>query len=567
MRFIEACVMVFIRWRCGIGRLGGASLPGRWGWGVVLVIGSVVCQAGSPFTVLPSMTVSNGAAALRVRFGLPADHHVYADKVSFRWAGENGPLAATMPKPVLVLDKFSGEQKRAYERAFEAELPIAGAWTSNRTLEVRLQGCNEAECYFPETRAFAISPTGEVTPVKAGPAAVAAASGARADWQPLAAGFQVVARGTGYMNTGKFLSFLDGATSGKGAEESSVMSLRRWGWLATFGLILLGGIGLNLTPCILPLIPINLSIIGAGARNSSRRRGFGLGATYGLGMAAAYGVLGLVVVLTGSKFGTLNSSPWFNLVIAGVFVVLALSMFDKLAIDFSRFRSRLGGGGKPSSGGPYLVALSMGGVAALLAGACVAPVVISVLLLATNLYNQGNWLGLLLPFCLGFGMALPWPVAGAGLSFLPKPGAWMTKVKYGFGALIGLFALYYAHLASTQFRPTAVFARQAHAEARPDGTAEATADPLVAALEQARVDGKPVVIDFWASWCKNCSAMEHTTFADEKVRQRLGSFHQVKYQAERPNEFPAKPILDHFGVMGLPTYVVLAPPPAAGPSH
>jgi thiol:disulfide interchange protein len=265
------------------------------------------------------------------------------------------------------------------------------------------------------------------------------------------------------------------------------------------------------------------------------------------------------VVLTGSKFGTLNSSPWFNLVIAGVFIVLALSMFDKLSIDFSRFRGRLSGGGKSTYGGPYLLALTMGGFAALLAGACVAPVVISVLLLATNLYNHGNWLGLLLPFCLGIGMALPWPVAGAGLSFLPKPGAWMNKVKYSFGAIIGLFALYYGHLAYTLFQPLPVYARPVTAEGGLSRSSGTPSDTLTAALNQARADGKPVVIDFWASWCKNCSAMEHTTFADEKVRQRLGGCHLVKYQAERPNELPAKPILDYFGVMGLPTCVVLAP--------
>jgi len=61
-----------------------------------------------------------------------------------------------------------------------------------------------------------------------------------------------------------------------------------------------------------------------------------------------------------------------------------------------------------------------------------------VMLLATNLYTHGTALGLVLPFCLGLGMALPWPLAGGGLSMLPKPGAWMNKVKYGFGVVIAL---------------------------------------------------------------------------------------------------------------------------------
>ena len=80
------------------------------------------------------------------------------------------------------------------------------------------------------------------------------------------------------------------------------------GTLATLLLIAAGGFLLNFTPCVLPMIPINLAIIGAGTRARSRTEGFRNGAIYGLGMALAYGTLGLVVVLTGSKFGTLNSS-------------------------------------------------------------------------------------------------------------------------------------------------------------------------------------------------------------------------------------------------------------------
>ena len=63
------------------------------------------------------------------------------------------------------------------------------------------------------------------------------------------------------------------------------------------------------------------------------------------------------------------------------------------------------------------------------------------ILLSADLYSKGTVAGLLLPFLLGVGMALPWPFAGAGLSFLPKPGKWMEKVKYGFGVLILVFAI------------------------------------------------------------------------------------------------------------------------------
>ena len=169
------------------------------------------------------------------------------------------------------------------------------------------------------------------------------------------------------------------------------------GPLAILLLVFLGGLALNLTPCVLPMIPINLAIIGAGAQAGSRGRGFLLGAAYGAAMALVYGVLGLVVILTAGTFGTINSSPWFNLGIAVLFVVLGLAMFDVITIDFSRFSSGFRPG--ESSRGTFLLAFTMGAVAALLAGACVAPVVIQVVLFSSNLYATGTTIALALPFC------------------------------------------------------------------------------------------------------------------------------------------------------------------------
>ena len=76
-----------------------------------------------------------------------------------------------------------------------------------------------------------------------------------------------------------------------------------------------------------------------------------------------------------------------------------------------------------------IIIFFMGAVSALLAGACVAPVVIAVLILSSELYLSGSITGLFFPFFLGLGMALPWPFAGAGLAFLPKPGKWMQIVN------------------------------------------------------------------------------------------------------------------------------------------
>ena len=123
--------------------------------------------------------------------------------------------------------------------------------------------------------------------------------------------------------------------------------------------------------------------IAKSRRWDSRGRGFLLGSAYGAAMAVVYGVLGLVVILTAGTFGTINASPWFNLAIAVLFVVLGLAMFDVLVIDFSRFSA---GMANPANRGTFAVAFTMGAVAALLAGACVAPVVIQVVLFSSSLY-------------------------------------------------------------------------------------------------------------------------------------------------------------------------------------
>src|SRR6185369_2125627 len=152
-------------------------------------------------------------------------------------------------------------------------------------------------------------------------------------------GFRVAARASGYLSRDGFLAFMDDAHSGPKTDRDATSGFAKAGLAATLALILLGGLALNLTPCVLPMIPINLAILGAGTQRQSRRRGLALGMAYGGGMALSYGVLGLVVILTAGTFGTINASPWFNAGIAALFVILGLAMFDVLAIDFSRFSS------------------------------------------------------------------------------------------------------------------------------------------------------------------------------------------------------------------------------------
>jgi thioredoxin:protein disulfide reductase len=374
------------------------------------------------------------------------------------------------------------------------------------------------------------------------------------------ASFSVQGTTGGYLGSDDFLQFIRDAE--QGVASRGLFDGR--GPIAILLLILVGGLALNLTPCVLPMIPINLAIIGAGAQAGSRRRGFLLGSTYGAAMAVVYGALGLIVILTAGTFGTINSSPWFNLGIAVLFVALGLAMFDVIDIDFSKYSSGLQ---NPSTRGTFGLAFFMGAVAALLAGACVAPVVIQVVLFSSSLYAGGTPLALALPFVLGIGMAIPWPIAGAGLAALPKPGAWMVRVKQAFGVLILATAVYYGYLSYTLFENLWVDSAEVSGSVQ-EKLEQGWTNSLAAGLDRAEREGKPVLIDFWATWCKNCLTMDKTTLEDPAVVSALDSYVKVKFQAEDPEAEPAKAVMSKFNAVGLPTYVILAPrlKPGATPS-
>ncbi len=536
-------------------------------------------------------------AALKV--ALPEGYHVQSDKprdptLIATELTVNSPDGITVEELVFPpAEDFKQEGLPEPLLVFEREFVIgvaltlpAGLPTGDLVVPARLryQACDDKMCYAPtnantqwtlkvvgtsaattpqHSAVFAAIPFGTGTKPGAAPAPVApvapVAPGAPSDGIAQLDKFTVVASTGGYLGTSDFLAFITDAESGvvqKGLFEGQ-------GPIAILLIVLLGGLALNLTPCVLPMIPINLAIIGAGAQASSRQRGLLLGLTYGGAMAFVYGVLGLIVVLTASTFGTINASPWFNLGIAVLFVALALAMFDVFEIDFSRFSSGVGAGG---GRGSFLLAFTMGTVAALLAGACVAPVVIQVVLFASNLYATGTTLALALPFVLGVGMAIPWPVAGAGLASLPKPGPWMVRVKQAFGVMILATAVYYGYLAYEIFSSRWVD-EGAVASSVEEKLKEGWHSTLATGLAQAEREGKPVLVDMWATWCKNCLVMDQTTLVDPSVKQALEGYVKIKFQAEQPDEPPAVDVMKRFNAVGLPAYVILRPgTPAAAPA-
>ena len=327
----------------------------------------------------------------------------------------------------------------------------------------------------------------------------------------------------GFMDAAQFISFLQGGDAVSGAAGGLTP--------LTVLLFVVGGAALNLTPCVLPMVPVSLMVIGRSAKR---------GALYGLGAALAYGVLGLLAAVGGMAFGTIQSSPWFSAAVSLVFVAFALAL---LGVWNAGSRVSTPAWVK-SLKGPWF-AFAAGGAGAVLAGACVAPVLVSALVLTAKLYGEGNSAALFLPFALGAGMGLPWPFLGAGMNVLPKPGAWMRWVNRVFAAVLFAFAARYAFLAYEGLAgPGAGSAPEGAVVVTPSGFAEAfkAADPA-----------KPVLVDCRASWCRSCAAMERV-LEEPAVKDVLKDFSVIVIDAEDMTELLKLPGFGH--VRGLPAFLV-----------
>lgn len=516
--------------------------------------GAAVVQGQDPFSVEADLR-RGPPAVLTVTFRVPADHYLYGHMLAVEvLRPESAQLVpVSSPSPKTKYDAVLEKDVSVYDADSVFSYRVEGLGDAELTVAVSYQGCTEAMCFLPQRRELTPGGSAGAQPA-ASLAEVGTPAGRAGDWRGLAEQFEIAATGNGYMPPEAFLRFLGQEGASATAEANLLQRVfRRYGLFVALLLVIPLGMLLNLTPCVLPMIPVNLAIIGAGQAGGGRYTGLTRGAVYGAGMALVYGLLGVVVVLTGSRFGALNASPWFNLAVALIFVVLGLAMFDVIVVDLSRFqRGGIPDGHSPRS--PLIAAFVLGGTAALLAGACVAPVLIWVLVLATDLYVKGNPAGLLLPLMLGVGMALPWPVVGAGLSVLPRPGNWMNRIKYAFGALILGFAVYYAVLGVRLFvAQHAVGPRTA--SLAPDGWNPS----LPAGLQQALDHRQPAILDFWALTCKSCMKMKKTTFKDADVVAALEPYVRIAVQTDDVNDPLVRAALDYYKVLGLPTYVVLRP--------
>jgi thiol:disulfide interchange protein DsbD len=204
--------------------------------------------------------------------------------------------------------------------------------------------------------------------------------------------------------------------------------------LSAIPLLFLGGLLTSLTPCVYPMIPITVALVGQeslGARASKWRPLF-LTLAYVVGVAIVYAILGVIAGMSGSIFGSISSNPWLYFLQANVLLLAGLFMLD--VFTFTLPTSTLEWASRVGSGGHYGGAFAMGSVSGLVAAPCGAPVMAAVLTWVTR--TQSAVLGFIYLFVFSLGMCAVLVVVGVSsgsMSKLPRAGAWMLRVKRFFG--------------------------------------------------------------------------------------------------------------------------------------
>lgn len=329
--------------------------------------------------------------------------------------------------------------------------------------------------------------------------------------------------------------------------------------LFSFGL----GVAASLTPCVYPMIPIVVGVFGARDEAATRRKAFALATAYVLGMGVIYTALGVTFAMLGKAGdqGQVLANPWVVIPLVLVYVALAASMFGAFELNLpSGLQQRLAQVGGRGYGGAF----GMGMVGGFTAAPCTGPFLAGMLGWVAMEGSVVRGSAMLFTFALGMGV-LFWVIAATSIS-LPKSGRWMEWVKSAGGIALLVVGIYFlrpilpglARLTSTGFLFVAVSLalvaagimlgavhKSFHAGAgeklrkavgvalavigaagamnwmlTPDRTLPWRHDEA-AAFAEAKRDGKGVLVDFSATYCKPCGKLETDTFAADGVYQAI----------------------------------------------
>ena len=364
----------------------------------------------------------------------------------------------------------------------------------------------------------------------------------------------------------------------------------------------LGGLLLNLTPCVLPVIP--LKIMGLSRSAGNRGRCFALGCALSFGVIAFWVVLGLAVALVSgfTSSSQLFHYPIFTLTVGIIIAIMAVGMCGFFSIPLPQSIA-----GVEFRHGTIAGSIGFGVMTAVLSTPCTAPLMGAAAAWAAT---QTPWIVLVVFGVIGSGMALPYFILSAFpqlVSHVPKSGPASDLVKQTMGLLLLAAAAYFAgaglagFLAAPPIPPTndywwvvsafgtsaglwliwrtlrltrrfklrAVFCGLGAAIAIISAGIgiRLTDDGVIdwvyytpARLDEALKSGDAVLIDFTAEWCLNCKTLEKTVLESSGVTELLaaGAIKAVKVDLTGNNEH-GRTLLKKFDRVTIPLLVILAP--------
>ncbi|MEK7433626.1 MAG: protein-disulfide reductase DsbD [Cyanobacteriota bacterium] len=383
-----------------------------------------------------------------------------------------------------------------------------------------------------------------------------------------------------------------------------------------FFLSFLGGLLASLTPCIFPMLPITIGIIGA-KNTKNKLQAFTLSLTYVLGIALTYSFLGVFAALTGNIFGSTLQNPIIVSSIALIFFLMGLSMFDLFYVQVpSSLQTKLNKIYGKQDKTNYLGVAFMGMISGLIATPCVGPVIVALLTYIGQTKNVFLGFWMLFSFAMGMGVLLI--ILGTFsnlLTNLPKSGEWLNTVKkimgfslmlvsfyyikplmldYIFNLLLGIFFIFTGVFSGATDKldekstNTSRFSKSLGITSLTLGlflfinslasqnllgsnfimnnntsiTNENNKSKLVwldsetLGLEKAKKESKFIMIDFYADWCASCIELEKFTYTDPKVISELEKLVLVKIDATKENEAISK-LFEKYGIVGLPFVLFL----------
>lgn len=523
-----------------------------------------------------------------------AGHMLYRHQMSFSAAA--GEISVTWPEFITKPDPFEDGDVDVYPEGTHvfAVLFSSSEPLSATTLTVKYQGCSNLTCYMPTQKQFEIKfdpplQSQGTPPTTSTELPVATMTSITQSVEPAPVRVDMSQQGI--------------------VDFSQALASQGTYWVLL--LAFLGGLLVSLTPCVYPMVPITLSIIGGRDENVSFYKGLGLSATYIAGLSLTYALLGLAAATFGAQIRSFIQGAAFQGIVAVIFFLLALSMFDLIMLQVpAGLRNRLGGVKKTGLFGIFI----MGMISGLMASPCVAAPLAGILAFIAATGSQV--LGFFMLLLFAWGMSVPLLLIGAfsgSLNAMPKAGEWMNRVKEFYGFLLLAAALYFAkpligiawaelgiaallasfaaflglfnNISETSGMQPKVFkafgivavvvacafaisaASQWGCLCLPKSTAEKQADKaetfwhhdLDTAITEAKAAKKPIFVDFRADWCTVCKDLELNVFPRPEIRALLSRMVPVKIDATRHDDEKVNALLKQFGIVGLPTLIILQP--------